>query len=91
MAIDITEGDQQRLESVLRKMDLSMLTAGEKEDAVKLIARSLIVFCESSNDIGDIKGCEMKLNLKDDIPIQQTYRSLPRPLHLEVKNFVEDL
>lgn len=68
-----------------------MLTAGEKEETVKLIAKSLDVFCESSNDIGDVKGCEMKINLKDDIPVQQTYRSLPRPLHLEVKNFVEDL
>ena len=88
---DITEGDKQRLENVLSKMDLSMLTAGEKEETVKLIAKSLDVFCESSNDIGDVKGCEMKINLKDDIPVQQTYRSLPRPLHLEVKNFVEDL
>ena len=37
---DITEGDQQRLENVLNKMDLSMLTGGEREEAVKLINNS---------------------------------------------------
>ena len=33
----------------------------------------------------------MKIRLKDDIPGQATYNSLPHPLNQELKHFVEDL
>ena len=33
----------------------------------------------------------MKIQLKDQTPIQKTYYSMPKPLHLEVKNYIEHL
>ena len=88
---DVSTDDKRRLEHVLEKLDMSTLTATERNKVVRLISKSLDVFCESSADIGDVKECTLKIDVKDEVPIQQTYRSLPRPLHREVKNFVEDL
>ena len=33
----------------------------------------------------------MKIQLKDQTPVQKTYYSMPKPLHLEVKHYIEDL
>ena len=33
----------------------------------------------------------MKIQLKDQTPAQKTYYSMPKPLHLEVKHYIEDL
>ena len=33
----------------------------------------------------------MKIQLKDQTPVEKTYYSVPKPLHLEVKHYIEDL
>ena len=33
----------------------------------------------------------MEINLKDNIPVQKSYQSIPRPLYSEVKAYIEDL
>ena len=33
----------------------------------------------------------MKIHLKDETPVQKSYYSMPKPLHQEVKHYVEDL
>ena len=33
----------------------------------------------------------MRINLKDDTPVQKTYYSMPKPFHTEVKNYIVDL
>ena len=33
----------------------------------------------------------MKLNLKDDVPVQASYNAIPRNLYEELKHYIEDL
>jgi len=86
------KADSERLLSILKNIDMTMLTSREKEAATtSLISESIDMFCESSDEIGDVPDCKMKIKLKDSVPVQRFYRTMPRPLHLEVKNYVEDL
>ena len=49
------------------------------------------VFSKSTIDIGEIKGLQMKIDLKDHDPVKRSYTSIPKPLYREVKEYVEDL
>ena len=83
------EGKTQR---VLNDLDLSNLSQDEREVVKELITGNIDVFCADENyDIGNVTDCKMKINLKDKVPVQKTYYSMPKPLHQEVKNHVEDL
>ena len=33
----------------------------------------------------------MKLNLKDDVPVQASYNAIPRNLYKELKHYIEEL
>lgn len=46
---------------------------------------------QDDGDIGDIPSLQMTINLKDDIPVQKSYASIPKPLYQEVKQYVEEL
>ena len=48
-------------------------------------------FSKSDDDIGCVEELELKLNMRDQIPVQKTYNSIPRPLYPEVKQHIEDL
>ena len=48
------------------------------------------VFATDDTDIGNIDHNKMKIKLKDRIPFQVTYNSLPRTFYQELKH-VEDL
>ena len=39
----------------------------------------------------NVTDFRMRINLKDDTPVQKTYYSMPKPLHTEVKNYIVDL
>ena len=39
------------------------------------------VFAKDDTDIGNVEHKKMKIRLKDDIPCQATYNSLPHPLY----------
>ena len=56
-----------------------------------LIIEILDLFSYDSDDIGDVQNCRMKIHLKDETPVQKSYYSMPKPLHQEVKHYVEDL
>ena len=81
----------QEVEDILEKIDLSGLNNIEKEQARELFRKEIDVFCSGPDDIGDVTDCKMKISLKDQIPVQKTYYSMPKPLHAEVKNYVVDL
>ena len=49
------------------------------------------VLATDDTDIGNIYHNKMKIRLKDNIPCQATYNSLPHPLYQELKHYVEDL
>lgn len=48
-------------------------------------------FAKDDNDIGCNHDLQMVINLKDDIPVQRAYTSIPKPLLREVKEYVQDL
>lgn len=48
-------------------------------------------FAKDRNDFGCYSGLQMVIHLKDDIPVQTAYTSIPKPLQREVKEYVKDL
>ena len=49
------------------------------------------VFSLNDQDIGCVKTPQMKINLKDQVPVQQNYKSIPKQLYSEMKYYIEDL
>ena len=49
------------------------------------------VFAIDETDVGNVEHNKMKIRLKDDIPCQAIYNSLPCPHYQELKHYVEDL
>lgn len=47
-------------------------------------------FARDSN-IGCIPSLQMSIRLKDDIPVQKAYVSIPKPLYKEVKELIQEL
>ena len=86
-----TEDISPEVEALIGTIDLSELNEIEKEQARQLLQEEVDVFCSGPDDIGNVKGCQMKINLKDKTPVQKSYYSMPKPLHIEVKNYIIDL
>ena len=79
------------IQKILREVDLQGLNEKEKEQVFKLLREEADVFCLDSDDFENVTECKMKIQLKDQTPVQKTYYSMPKPLHLEVKHYIEDL
>lgn len=43
------------------------------------------------NDTGYVPSLQMTITLKDDVPVQQIYTAVPRPLYKEVKEYIQEL
>ena len=50
-----------------------------------------MTFAKDGNDIRFNPDLQMVLNLKDNIPVQRAYTSIPKPLLREVKEYVQEL
>lgn len=48
-------------------------------------------FGRAGNDLGCIPNLQMVINLKDNVPVQRAYTSIPKPLFKEVKEYIQDL
>ena len=81
------ESEEPRLPDV----DLSVLTPEQRRDAMKMLYEEADAFAMDDEDVGCIEGLQMNIHLTDDQPIQKNYLSIPRPLHPEVKSYIEDL
>ena len=46
---------------------------------------------KDDNDIDLIEGLELKMQMKDETPVQKSYNRVPKPLYPEVKQYLEDL
>lgn len=57
----------------------------------QLLYEESAVFVCNENDIGNIPSLQITLSLKDDIPVQKAYTSIPKSLLKEVKEYVQDL
>ena len=49
------------------------------------------IFSISKDDIGHIPDFKLKIDLMDNIPVNEAYRKIPRQLYDEVKDHVNNL
>lgn len=65
----------------------------EKQQAIvkRMLFEECRAFARDESDIGCNADLKMAINLKDDIPVQRAYTSIPKPLLWEVKEYVQDL
>ena len=73
------------------KADLSHLPEGQRREIEQLLFEECEVFAKNDTDIGDISEFQMSIHLTDEIPVNQSYRHLPRKLYEDVKNYLNDL
>ena len=59
--------------------------------ACEMLSEEHDSFSVSDSEVGCAEGLQMEINLKDNIPVQKSYQSIPKPLYSEVKAYIEDL
>ena len=67
------------------------LSEDQKDTVRKMLREECATFMRDEDDIGCIDNLNLKIHLKDDIPVQKSYYSVPKPLYPEVKSYIEDL
>lgn len=72
-------------------VDVSNLTDEQQEEVKQMLLEESGAFARDDGDIGEIPSLQMTINLKDDIPVQKSYASIPKPLYQEVKQYIQDL
>ena len=75
----------------IRKIDLSILSASQKQSAFRLLSEESESFSKNDDDIGSVPELKLGINLTDKTPVQKNYVAVPRPLYPEVKAYIEDL
>ncbi len=70
---------------------VSHLLPQQQEEVRKLLREECAAFSRNDEDVGCIPSLELKIRLKDTTPVRRTYMSVPKPLHKEVKEYLEDL
>lgn len=64
----------------------------EDQQVVKTMLREECnAFAKDDSDVGCIPSLHLQLRLKDNTPVRRTYMSVPKPLHQEVKEYLQDL
>ena len=72
-------------------VSLNHLDEKQQEAVKQMLYEESRAFARDGNDIGCIPNLQMVINLKDDIPVQRSYTSIPKPLFKEVKEYIQDL
>ena len=49
------------------------------------------IFSVNDQDIGCVKTPQMKINLKNQVLVQQNYNSIPKQLYNDMKDYFEDV
>lgn len=72
-------------------VDVSHSTAEQQDKVRKMLREESDVFAQNEWDTGCIPDLQMKIHLKDSIPVTKTYNSIPHHLYQEVKKHIQDL
>lgn len=70
---------------------LDHLSSTQRDTVLEMLGGEKKAFSTGDEDIGLIEDLHMKINLSDQVPVQKTYMSIPRPLIREVKDYIQDL
>lgn len=72
-------------------MDLHHLTENQQAAVKMMLREECEAFAYDSDDVGCIPSLKMHITLHDTSPVQKTYMSVSKPLHKEVKEYLQDL
>lgn len=72
-------------------VDLSHLTDQQQAIVRKMLQEESDTFARDENDMGCILYLQMSKTLKDNVPVQQTYAAISKPLYKEVKEHIQQL
>jgi len=67
------------------------LSAEQKQSLYNIPLEESDSFMQGDRAIGCATGVQLPINLSDDCPIQKTYNLILKPLHPEVKQYIEAL
>ncbi len=72
-------------------VSLDHLSGTQKEIVRQLLREECHAFAFDEDDIGCIPSLNLHITLHDTTPVKKTYVSVPKPLHQEVKEYLQDL
>lgn len=72
-------------------IDTEDLTEEQRLIVRKILAEEAESFSKTDDDVGGAEELQVDINLTDSVPVQRKYIAIPRPLYVEVKQYVEDL
>ncbi|KAK2883193.1 hypothetical protein Q8A73_022126 [Channa argus] len=70
---------------------LSHLSLAQQQQVKQVLREECGAFSRDEYDVGTIPSLQLKIRLSDPTPVKKTYVSIPKPLHKEVKEYLEDL
>lgn len=70
---------------------LNHLPPAQRLKAKEMLREECKAFSKDDQDVGSIPSLQLKIRLTDNTPVRRTYISVPKPLHREVKQYLEDL
>lgn len=86
-----TEGQTQRPSQWDPPVKLDHLSEDEQQVVGQLLREECNAFSYDDSDVGSIPSLNMHITLHDKTPVRRTYMSVPKPLHQEVKQYLQDL
>ena len=73
--------NEKHADKILAEIDLQHLSTRQHQKLVDFIIQISDVFCQDSDDIGNVQNYKMKIRLKDQTSVQKSFFSMPKPLH----------
>ncbi len=72
-------------------VDLSHLSSEQQVIVKEMLRKESGALGTDYGDIGCAEHLKLEINLRDDVPVQKTYNSIPKPLYEEVKSHLQDM
>lgn len=72
-------------------VSLDHLPLERQQEVRQLLREERNAFSRDDHDVGTIPSLQLKIRLNDPTPVRRSYISVPKPLHKEVKEYLEDL
>ena len=89
--VNAVKTEVKNVDTWLPPVKLDHLSEEQKAKVESVLREEVDVFSRDKNDIGKMEQLKLKLQMKDNVPVQQRYRSIPKPLYEEVKTYLNDL
>lgn len=70
---------------------LTHLPLAQQQKVKQMLREECQAFSRDEEDVGCIPSLQLKIRLTDSTPVKRTYVSVPKPLHRDVKQYLEDL